>query len=415
MADARPPVDGIFPAQDTPQCLAEGIHLLPLFGNATCVDTGDGLVIVDTCVRGRGPRLLEMIRALSDAPIRYVIYTHGHFDHAFGVWALLEEAERRGRPRPVIVGHEAVRARFDRYLEMAEYTEHINRIQFRVPPEQRIIARDRFHYPDLTYRDELTLPVGGLTLRLRHAKGETDDATWIWIPERRTACVGDLFLWSCPNIGNPFKVQRYEVEWADALEAVAAETPVAMAPGHGPGLLGEAVVREACLDTARALRWLHDEVVRRLNAGMWPEEILREVTALPPDLAARPYLAPTYGCPTFIVHGILRRYHGWFDGNAAHLFPSPTAEIAREIAALVGPRRLLDRARALAGGGDGQLALHLVDFVLAAAVEGPRAEAQGLKAELLAARAGAEPSFIARSILRSGAEAAAAEARRLAR
>jgi alkyl sulfatase BDS1-like metallo-beta-lactamase superfamily hydrolase len=411
MADARPLMEGIRYTRDAPERLAEGVHLLPLFGNATCVDTGDGLVVVDTCVRARGPRLLEMIRAQSDAPIRYVIYTHGHLDHAFGVWALLEEAERRGRPRPVIVGHEAVRARFDRYLEMAAYTEHINRIQFAVPAGQRIIARESFHYPDVVYRDRLTLPVGGLTLELTHAKGETDDATWVWIPERRVACAGDLFLWSCPNIGNPFKVQRYEVEWAEALEAIAAREPEAMAPGHGPGLIGRETVRAACLDTARALRWLHDEVVRRLNAGMWPEDIVAEVTALPEDLAAKPYLAPTYGCPTFVVHGILRRYHGWFDGNAAHLFPTPRRRIAQEVVALGGEEALLARARAQAHAGDSQLALHLVDFVLDGGASRFGAEAQGLKAELLAARAAVEPSFIARSILTNGAERAGAAAR----
>ncbi|HKZ08582.1 MAG TPA: alkyl sulfatase dimerization domain-containing protein [Methylomirabilota bacterium] len=412
MAHARPPMDGIHDTRDTPERLAEGVHLLPLFGNSTCIDTGDGLVLVDTSVRGRGPRLLEMVRALSDAPIRYVIYTHGHLDHAFGVWALLEEAARRGRPRPVIVGHEAVAARFDRYLEMARYTEHINRIQFRVPPEQRIIARERFHYPDLTYRDRLDLTLGEVRLELRHAKGETDDATWVWIPERRVACAGDLFLWSCPNIGNPFKVQRYEVEWAEALEAIAARAPVALAPGHGPGLRGEAAVREACLDTARALRWLHDEVVRRLNAGMWPDAILREVTALPPDLAARPYLAPTYGCPTFIVHGILRRYHGWFDGNASHLFPASAGEIAADVVSLAGERALLARARERAGAGEPQRALHLVDFVLDGGGAAFAAEAQALKAELLAARAAAEPSYIARSILENGAAGARAAAAR---
>jgi alkyl sulfatase BDS1-like metallo-beta-lactamase superfamily hydrolase len=404
-------VDGIFHTKDAPERLAEGVHLLPLFGNATCIDTGDGLIVVDTCVHGRGPRLLEMIRSLSDAPIRYVIYTHGHLDHAFGVWALLEEAERRGRPRPVLVAHEAVPARFDRYREMAGYTEHINRIQFRVPAGRRIIAPERFHYPDLTYHDRLELRMGGLTLELAHAKGETDDATWVWIPERRVACAGGLFLWSCPNIGNPFKVQRYEVEWAEALEAIAAKAPVAMAPGHGPGLIGADTVREACLDTARALRWLHDEVVRRLNAGMWPEAILREVTALPPDLAARPYLAPTYGCPTFIVHGILRRYHGWFDGNAAHLFPAPPAEIAADVVGLAGERALLARARERAGAGEAQRALHLVDFVLDGGALAFAAEAQALKAELLAIRAAAEPSYIARSILENGAAAAAAVGR----
>lgn len=408
-------MDGIFHTQDAPERLAEGVHLLPLFGNVTCIDTGDGLVVVDTGVRARGPRLLEMIRRLSDAPVRYVIYTHGHLDHAFGVWALLEEAERRGRPRPVIVAHEAVPARFDRYREMAGYTEHINRIQFRVPAGRRIIAPERFHYPDLTYRDRMELRAGGLTLELTHAKGETDDATWVWIPERRVACAGDLFLWSCPNIGNPFKVQRYEVEWAEALEAIAARAPVAMAPGHGPGLLGEDTVREACLDTARALRWLHDEVVRRLNAGMWPEAILREVTALPADLATRPYLAPTYGCPTFIVHGILRRYHGWFDGNAAHLFPASAGEIAADVVDLAGERALLARARTRAGTGEAQRALHLVDFVLDGGARAFAGEAQALKAELLAARAAAEPSYIARSILENGAAAAAAAARDEAR
>src|SRR5262249_27850439 len=203
----------------------------------------------------------------------------------------------------------------------------------------------------------------------------------------------------------------YEVEWAEALEAIAAKAPLAMAPGHGPGLLGEDTVREACLETARALRWLHNEVVSRLNAGMWPDAILREVTALPPDLAARPYLAPTYGCPTFIVHGILRRYHGWFDGNPAHLFPAPAEEIAADVVGLAGERALLTRAREHAGAGEPQRALHLVDFVLDGGATAFAAEAQALKAELLAARAAAEPSYIARSILENGAAAAATAAR----
>jgi alkyl sulfatase BDS1-like metallo-beta-lactamase superfamily hydrolase len=240
--------------------------------------------------------------------------------------------------------------------------------------------------------------------------GETDDATWIWIPERRTVCAGDLFIWSCPNIGNPFKVQRYEIEWAEALEAMAALDPVALAPGHGPAILGEAAVREACLDTARALRWLHDQVIERLNAGLWPAQILAEVTALPSDLAARPYLAPTYGCPTFIVHGILRRYHGWFDGNPSHLFPSPAAAIAREVTSLASPRALLDRARDRQAAGDIQLALHLADFVIDASDPGLKTEALTLKAELLRARADAEPSYIARNILKAGADQAARSA-----
>jgi alkyl sulfatase BDS1-like metallo-beta-lactamase superfamily hydrolase len=406
MADDAPSMDGLYYFRDTPDRVADGIHLISAFGNSTCIETDAGLAIVDACVRPMGPRLLQQIRTLSHKPIRYVIYTHGHFDHAFGVWALIEEAARRGDPRPQIVAHELVPRRFDRYLELAGQHDHINRIQFALPPQAKVVVREQFYYPDVVYRDALDLRLGDVTLHLQHAMGETDDATWVWIPERRTVCTGDLFLWSCPNIGNPFKVQRYETEWARALEAIAARAPAALAPGHGPAIIGPDAVRDACLETARALQWLHDEVVRRLNAGMWAEQIVAEVSALPPDLAAKPYLRPIYGCPTFIVHGILRRYAGWFDGNPAHLFPARTAAVATEVVALAGAPQLLARARVLQAQGQMQLALHLVDFVIDSGSAAERTDAWRMKSELLNARAGAEPSFIARNIFKNGAAAA---------
>ncbi len=411
MTEQAPAMEGLYYFRDTPERIAAGVSLISAFGNSVCIETDEGLVVVDTCVRPMGPRLLDQIRSVSQRPIRYVVYTHGHFDHAFGVWALLDEAQRRGDPRPQIVAHELVPARFDRYLELDGQHDHINRIQFALPADAKVVDRAQFFYPDIVYRDTLALRLGGITLSLHHAMGETDDATWVWIPERRTVCTGDLFLWSCPNNGKPFKVQRYETEWAAALEANAGREPAALAPGHGPAIVGVDAVREACLDTARALRWLHTEVVRRLNAGMWAEQILAEVNQLPPELAARPYLQPIYGCPTFVVHGILRRYGGWFDGNPSHLFPSRTAAVAREVVALAGAADLLARARSLQQNGEAQLALHLVDYVIDAGDETLSAEAWELKSGLLAARAASEPSFIARNIFRNGAAAAGERAK----
>lgn len=158
--------------------------------------------------------------------------------------------------------------------------------------------------------------------------------------------------------------------------------------------------------TARALRWLEDEVVRRLNAEQWYEQILHEVT-LPPDLEGHAYLQPVYGSTAFAVHSILRRYTGWYDGNPSTLFASTRAEIAHEVLGLAGGAEpVLARARALHASGalaDVQRALHLVDFVLFDG--GPQADAaRALKAELLAARAAVEPSFVARNILASAAK-----------
>lgn len=381
--------------------VAPQVYCITSFGNVGFVTTGEGVVVVDTAVHQLGEIILRDIRKITDEPIHSVIYTHGHYDHAFGVSALLRDAEERGDPKPRIIAHENVVRRFNRYRELQGQQEFINRIQFSVPEGMTAVPRE-YHYPDVTYHDRFSFRLGDFTFELRFGMGETDDATWVWIPERKIVFSGDFIIWSCPNIGNPFKVQRYETEWADALEQMAALHPDILVPGHGPVIRGEKI-QKVCLNTARALRYLHEEVVKRLNQGAWIEQILDEVK-LPEDLARKAYLAPIYGCPAFIIHGIHRRYAGWYDGNPSHLFPSKTSEIAREVASLAGgPEALLSRAKALKEAGEIQLALHLVDFVLDNPETSDLSEAHSLKADLLEARASVEPSFIARNIFTRGA------------
>jgi len=389
-----------------PHEVAPGICLVPGFGNATLLLTDDGAAVVDPATRQNGARILRELRQRSQAPVRFVIYTHGHGDHAFGTGPLLEDTAQRGEAPPQIVAHERVLDRLTRYQRLQGQHEHINRVQFAIPPDREAFPTV-YYPPTLTYHHRLSLRLGDLTLECRHGIGETDDATWVWVPERRAVIAGDFIVSSCPNVGNPFKVQRYALGWAEALEDMAALEPEHVIPGHG-ALLDREGAQDLLLGTARAMRYLEDEVVRRLNAGQWHEQILEEVD-LPNDLKEKRYLAPIYGCPRFVVHGILRLYSGWFDGNAGNLFPSTRAETGEDVVALAGGAGpLLERARALRDAGglrDVQRALHLVDFVLFGEGEdGPSArEAHALKAELLDGRAEVEPSFIARNILRNGA------------
>src|SRR5207248_3349991 len=95
-----------------------------------------------------------------------------------------------------------------------------------------------YRYPDDTYRDEMSLEVGGVLFELHHDRGETDDHTWTWIPEHRVLCCGDFFIWASPNAGNPQKVQRYPSEWAAALRKMAGLGPEVLLPGHGFPIVG---------------------------------------------------------------------------------------------------------------------------------------------------------------------------------
>lgn len=386
--------------------VADGVHLLPGFGNTTLIVGSDGAAVIDPGLFTNGPRVVRELRELTDQPVRWVVYTHGHYDHAFGTPAILEEAAARGHAAPGVVGHVNVAARFARYRKTAGHLAQTYDMQFASwgPGGGDVVRTAQYVAPTLEYVDRVELSLGTLTLDCRHGLGETDDHTWIWIPERRVIVGGDFIVSSIPNAGTPFRVQRYVLEWAETLETMAALEPAAVISGHGGVFTDDA--REMLLTTARALRWLEDEVVRRLNAGQWYEQIVNEVD-LPADLQGNAYLQPLYGCPTFAVHSILRRYTGWYDGNPSMLFPSPRAEIAAEVVDLAGgPDALLQRARALQGAGTPpalQRALHLTDFVIQDG-RGDVAAARALKAALLAARGEAEPSFVARNILLSAAK-----------
>src|SRR5579863_1454927 len=225
--------------------------------------------------------------------------------------------------------------------------------------------------------------------------GETDDATWVWMPARRLAMVGDLIVSSLPNTGNPNKVQRYTLEWAEALEQIAARKPRIVLPGHGPAYRGEEVCHELLLETARALRFIHDEVVARLNRGEWPIDIVEANLALPDDLAAKPFLRPVYGCVPFVVRDVIRRYAGWWSGAPTQMFPAKRSEVAAEILGLCGREQLLARARTLKDDGQLKSALAIAEMALDA--NSSDADAIALNIEILDAMAKAERSFIARN------------------
>jgi glyoxylase-like metal-dependent hydrolase (beta-lactamase superfamily II) len=69
-----------------------------------------------------------------------------------------------------------------------------------------------YRQPDEVYDDRLSLVIGGERIELFHARGETDDATFAWLPSRRILASGDFVIWTFPNAGNPRKVQRYAAE-----------------------------------------------------------------------------------------------------------------------------------------------------------------------------------------------------------
>jgi alkyl sulfatase BDS1-like metallo-beta-lactamase superfamily hydrolase len=385
--------------------IAEHIALVESFSHSIALRTGAGLVVFDASGQWSGRAVVQALRRWSADPVDTIVYTHGHVDHVGGSGAFVADAARNGSRRPRVVAQENVRARLARYRLTDGWNLIINYRQFAEAAGGLVNALRGRHFlpddvaePEVTFADRLRLDVGGQVIELHHARGETDDHLWAWLPAQKAICCGDLFIWNFPNAGNPQKVQRYPLEWAAALRAMSSCAPELLLPAHGLPVAGQARIARVLDEVAGALEDLVHAVVDMMNAGCSLDEIIHSVS-VPEQTLARPYLRPAYDEPEFVVRNIWRLYGGWWDGNPARLKPPPDALLATEVAALAGGAdALARRARATA---DLRLACQLAEWAVQA--DPGSAQASAVRAQLYRERKDGESSLMAKAIFGAAA------------
>jgi len=367
------------------------------------VKTEEGLVVFDLSIKRYGKRVLDEIRKFSDKPIKYIIYSHGHFDHAFGFTNILEEIKQKGWEMPQVIAHENILKRFEKYRMLHGYHNWLNKMQFSSSGqniEEDIVSAYETLDPTIVIRnDKYQFSLGNYTFEVYHDKGETDDSLWMWFPDKKVLFTGDLVINpSFPNVGNPNKVQRYTKQWAIAMEKMLEKNAEYLVPGHGLLIEGKEEVMSALSIRAEAMHFVHDEVVKRMN--------YQEMVEIQPEkFKNHKYMRPSYGCYRFAIHAVYRLYHGWYNtGNPTDLFPANSNDIAKEFLKVADRKKYLERAKILFNEGKIQLALHLLDVVIkGSTLENENLlEAYILKSQILKEKIKAEPAFIAQNSYLSG-------------
>lgn len=151
---------------------------------------------------------------LGDKPF-FVLYSHADWDHCWGTCGL---------PRaPInIVAHAECRHRFDHDVPAT-----LSRMRQADPGKWEAV---RLVPPNLTFRQSLTLDLGGVSLQLHHLPGHTEDCIVGWIPERGVLLGGDTIETPFPVVNSAESVDL----WLASLEAWAERDDLTQAiPSHG--------------------------------------------------------------------------------------------------------------------------------------------------------------------------------------
>lgn len=358
--------------------VTDRVHVAVGFGiaNAIMIEGEDGVVIVDVMESlEAAERIAERFRAITDKPVKALIYTHSHPDHIHGGRAFVTDDDAVD-----IYAHDSLIAAADKISGVLQPV--ITRRSLRMygnllPDEERsnvgigpfvdVHDDSTLHIlrPTHTFSDQLEIEVAGVRMVLQHAPGETDDQLYVWLPDERVLLPGDNIYKAFPNLytirGTSYRDPK---TWADSLDRMRALGAEHLVPGHGRPISGAETIDRHLTDYRDAIRYVHDQTIRMMNAGMTPDDIATRLR-LPPHLEASPYLQTFYGKPEWSARMIFQGQLGWFDGNPTNLHPTPPAERARRVAALAGGIEALADAIAQAAADDEhQWVLELSDTLL---------------------------------------------------
>jgi len=206
--------------------------------------TPEGIVLADPIGVEFAIWLKSELATRFAVPVKYVLYSHYHQDHASGGATFRDTA--------TLVGHENM------LKNLAD--------------EQGNAAYADVRPPDRTYSDALTLTLGGKTVKMIHAlPSHSDDSSIILFPEERTVFAVDFVnVRRLPyrTMGNG-PIQPWIAANKDLQQRVDYDV---IAPGHGP--IGK---KSDVFDSTRYLEDLLAAVGEGIAAGKSLDELKESV------------------------------------------------------------------------------------------------------------------------------------------
>jgi glyoxylase-like metal-dependent hydrolase (beta-lactamase superfamily II) len=317
-----PPEPGSLPAHQFEK-VAEGVYYATATGsvtigsNAVVIVNDDDVMLVDPGISAAAATtFLADVKTLTPKPVKYVVDTHYHYDHAFGNQVF--------GPDVTIIGHDTTRRRLNGPGSLKERTYLMNStaaIANRFTLLKRQIseatdAKERAIYerqlaihqqyadeqpklkptpPNATLSRDMTLHRGSREIQIRFlGRAHTDGDIVVFLPKERMVATGDMITSGLSYTGDAFIE-----EWPATLEAVMALDFDTVLPGHGNVFKGKDHLR----NLQAYWRDFYQQATTLRKQGVPPEEAAKRI-----DLTKHAGAIPAAKTPGVDSRGVDRIY-----------------------------------------------------------------------------------------------------------
>jgi glyoxylase-like metal-dependent hydrolase (beta-lactamase superfamily II) len=295
---------------------AVGTGALSVVGNSSIIVNDTDVVVVDDHVSPAAASvLLDELKDITNKPVRTVINTHFHYDHAHGNQVFGKDVE--------IIGHEFTREMLlgGKSIAMPLYKNYldglpgqIENLKKRIAAEPDAAAKATLQTqlqvaennrasqaelkptpPNVTLQTRMTLYRGDREIQIRFlGRAHTAGDVVVYLPRERVVITGDMLTSALSNMSDAFVN-----EWPATLDELKKLDFDTVLPGHG-----DAFTDKAKIDYFQAyLRDVWTEVSRLKQQGVPAEEAAKRA-----DLTKHKEHFPNIQGPGVALIGVTRIY-----------------------------------------------------------------------------------------------------------
>ncbi len=366
--------------------VTDGIWQLRGFdlANITLIEGKTGWIVVDTATsRETSSAAMAFARQhLGNKPVSAVVFTHSHADHFGGVMGVIPAEEVKARSVPIVAPAGFMEEATSENLMMGGAMPRRSMYMYgdRLPRSAKglvdnglgkAVAYGQVGIMEPTIvvdKPEQELVLDGVRFIFYNVPGsEAPSEFTFYLPERKAFGGAELMSHTLHNLYTLRGAKvRDALKWSNYLDASLAQTAqaeVIFTQHHWP-VWGQANIQTFIVKQRDVYKFIHDQTVRLINAGLTAPEIA-EALKLPKSLNDFLNIHGYYGTVRHNAKAVYQFYMGWFDANPANLDALPPVDAGKRYVELGGGAdKLVAAAQKAFDAGDYRWAAELLKHVV---------------------------------------------------